>query len=188
MRLLSWAARFGCGLQSGGAVTTRYRITPSRPRRRAMPDLARATPPTHPPNRALRLRVSRSTITNIHARIGQELIQECERVVHKTFPACVAFHKPSLIQQLKSHTLEASLTNALLCCAARYVPPRVLVPISPFPPWQFSPLRDPPGPVAQFPPPAPCLLRTSVITTGHGGRSHPKWGPDLGNATPHLGA
>lgn len=53
------------------------------------------------------------------------MIQECERVVHKTFPACVAFHKPSLIQQLKSHTLESSLTNALLCCAARYVPPRL---------------------------------------------------------------
>lgn len=60
-------------------------------------------------------------MANIIPRIGQELIQECERVVHKTFPACVAFHKPSLIQQLKSHTLEASLTNALLCCASRYV-------------------------------------------------------------------
>ncbi|SPO01520.1 related to general repressor of transcription [Cephalotrichum gorgonifer] len=61
-------------------------------------------------------------VPNNPEKIGQELIQECERVVHKSFPACVAFHKPTFIQQLKNYTLEASLTNALLCCASRSSP------------------------------------------------------------------
>ncbi|KAG5912761.1 hypothetical protein E4U42_001902, partial [Claviceps africana] len=51
-----------------------------------------------------------------------DLIVECERVVSKTFPACVAFHKPSFIQQLKDATLESSLVYGLLTCAARSSP------------------------------------------------------------------
>ncbi|CAG9977956.1 unnamed protein product [Clonostachys byssicola] len=52
-------------------------------------------------------------------KLTPELIAECERVVSKTFPACVAFHKPSFVQQLKSASLEPSLVFGLLACAAR---------------------------------------------------------------------
>lgn len=54
-------------------------------------------------------------------RLTPELIAECERVVSKTFPACVAFHKPSFVQQLKNASLESTLVYGLLTCAARYV-------------------------------------------------------------------
>lgn len=46
---------------------------------------------------------------------------ECERVISKTLPACVAFHKPSFLQQLKSATLDPSMVHALLTIASRYV-------------------------------------------------------------------
>ncbi|PNY26531.1 transcriptional regulatory protein [Tolypocladium capitatum] len=55
-------------------------------------------------------------------RLTPELIAECERVVSKTFPACVAFHKPSFVQQLKSASLESTLVYGLLTCAARSSP------------------------------------------------------------------
>ncbi|KAK7415163.1 hypothetical protein QQX98_006107 [Neonectria punicea] len=55
-------------------------------------------------------------------RLTPELIAECERVVSKTFPACVAFHKPSFVQQLKSASLDAALVYGLLTCAARSSP------------------------------------------------------------------
>ncbi|KAG5979410.1 hypothetical protein E4U55_005186 [Claviceps digitariae] len=55
-------------------------------------------------------------------KLTPELISECERVVSKTFPACVAFHRPSFIQQLKDATLESSLVYGLLTCAARSSP------------------------------------------------------------------
>ncbi|KAI9163831.1 chitinase 1 precursor [Paramyrothecium foliicola] len=55
-------------------------------------------------------------------KLTPELIAECERVVSKTFPACVAFHKPSFVQQLKSASLEPSLVYGLLTCAARSSP------------------------------------------------------------------
>jgi hypothetical protein len=55
----------------------------------------------------------------VHTRLTSELIAECERVVSKTFPACVAFHKPTFVQQLKNATLESSLVYGLLTCAAR---------------------------------------------------------------------
>lgn len=52
-------------------------------------------------------------------RLTPELMAECERVVSKTFPACVAFHKPSFVQQLKNATLDPALVYGLLTCAAR---------------------------------------------------------------------
>ena len=52
-------------------------------------------------------------------RLTPELIAECERVISKTYPACVAFHKPSFVQQLKNGTLESTLVYGLLACAAR---------------------------------------------------------------------
>ncbi|TFB04896.1 hypothetical protein CCMA1212_003104 [Trichoderma ghanense] len=55
-------------------------------------------------------------------KLTPELIAECERVVSKTFPACVAFHKPSFVQQLKNASLESSLVYGLLTCAARSSP------------------------------------------------------------------
>ncbi|KAJ8108710.1 hypothetical protein ONZ43_g6343 [Nemania bipapillata] len=52
-------------------------------------------------------------------KLTPELITECERVINKTLPSCVAFHKPSFLQKLKSGTLEPSIVNGLLTCAAR---------------------------------------------------------------------
>lgn len=61
----------------------------------------------------------RFVLTIVCLRLTPELIAECERVVSKTFPACVAFHKPTFVQQLKNATLESTLVYGLLTCAAR---------------------------------------------------------------------
>ncbi|KAI8631902.1 hypothetical protein F5Y19DRAFT_463054 [Xylariaceae sp. FL1651] len=55
-------------------------------------------------------------------KLTPELITECERVINKTLPSCVAFHKPSFLQKLKNGTLETSIVNGLLTCAARSSP------------------------------------------------------------------
>ncbi|KAG5987631.1 hypothetical protein E4U52_007395 [Claviceps spartinae] len=55
-------------------------------------------------------------------KLTPELIAECERVISKTFPACVAFHKPSFVQHLKKASLNSSLVSGLLTCAARSSP------------------------------------------------------------------
>lgn len=47
-------------------------------------------------------------------------MQECERVISKTLPASVAFHKPSFLQQLKNGSMDPTMVNALLTTAARY--------------------------------------------------------------------
>ncbi|KIH92624.1 fungal specific transcription factor domain containing protein [Sporothrix brasiliensis 5110] len=46
---------------------------------------------------------------------------ECERVISKTLPACVAFHKPSFLQQLKNAALDPSMVHALLTTASRLI-------------------------------------------------------------------
>lgn len=46
-------------------------------------------------------------------------MSEAERVINKTLPACVAFHKPSFLQKLKNGTLDSSILNGLLTLAAR---------------------------------------------------------------------
>ncbi|GJN79224.1 chitinase 1 precursor [Purpureocillium lilacinum] len=58
----------------------------------------------------------------VSEKLTPELIAECERVVSKTFPACVAFHKPSFLQQLKNASLEPALVYGLLTCAGRSSP------------------------------------------------------------------
>ncbi|KAI2773979.1 hypothetical protein F4815DRAFT_450239 [Daldinia loculata] len=63
----------------------------------------------------------RSMQTNSE-KLNPELVTECERVISKTIPSCVAFHKPSFLQKLKNGTLEASIVNGLLTCAARSSP------------------------------------------------------------------
>ncbi|KAK3389468.1 hypothetical protein B0H63DRAFT_99474 [Podospora didyma] len=55
-------------------------------------------------------------------RLTPELMQECERVISKTLPACVAFHKPSFITQLKTTSMDPAMVNALLTTAARHSP------------------------------------------------------------------
>ncbi|KAH9431971.1 hypothetical protein MCOR02_006678 [Pyricularia oryzae] len=55
-------------------------------------------------------------------KLTPELLAECERVVSKTIPACVAFHKPSFIQQLKGNTMDLTMVNALLTMASRHSP------------------------------------------------------------------
>lgn len=47
---------------------------------------------------------------------------ECERVISKTLPASVAFHKPSFLQQLKNGSMDPTMVNALLATAARHSP------------------------------------------------------------------
>lgn len=78
---------------------------------------------------------------------------ECERVVSKTFPACVAFHKPSFVQQLKNASLEPSLVYGLLTCAARYV--ITLSPVSSLHPPLFCYPRLLAAPIFSSPPPRP---------------------------------
>lgn len=55
-------------------------------------------------------------------KLTPELIAECDRVISKTLPACVVFHKPSFLQKLKSATLDTTMVNALLTTAARHSP------------------------------------------------------------------
>ncbi|KAK7996510.1 hypothetical protein PG989_004550 [Apiospora arundinis] len=55
-------------------------------------------------------------------KLSPDLVVECERVINKMLPACVAFHKPSFLQKLKSGTLDASILNGLLTTAARSSP------------------------------------------------------------------
>lgn len=55
-------------------------------------------------------------------KLTPELLAECERVVSKTIPACVAFHKPGFIQQLKGNTMDLTMVNALLTMASRHSP------------------------------------------------------------------
>jgi len=50
------------------------------------------------------------------------MIEQCERVINKVLPACVAFHKPSFIQQLRSSAVDPVMIHALLCMAARHSP------------------------------------------------------------------
>lgn len=63
----------------------------------------------------------RHTISN-NEKLTPELMQECERVISKTLPACVVFHKPSFIQQVKNTSLDPTMLNALLTTAARHSP------------------------------------------------------------------
>ena len=62
------------------------------------------------------------TNKRVRKRLTPELLQECERVINKTLPACVTFHKPSCLQQLKNGSMEWTLVNALLTTAARHSP------------------------------------------------------------------
>ncbi|KAK3991049.1 putative fungal-specific transcription factor domain protein [Cladorrhinum sp. PSN332] len=61
----------------------------------------------------------------LRCRLTPELMSECERVVSKTLPACVAFHKPSFLQQLKNTSMDPTMVNALLTTAARHSPPMI---------------------------------------------------------------
>ena len=56
---------------------------------------------------------------NFLCRLTPDLAQECERIINKVLPACVAFHKPGFLQKLKSGNLETSIVNALLTIGAR---------------------------------------------------------------------
>ncbi|KAK4209976.1 hypothetical protein QBC37DRAFT_293439 [Rhypophila decipiens] len=61
-------------------------------------------------------------VSSTSEKLTPELLLECEKVVSKTLPACVAFHKPSFVQQLKNASLDATMVNALLTTAARHSP------------------------------------------------------------------
>ncbi|KAK9783744.1 putative Zn(2)-C6 fungal-type domain-containing protein [Seiridium cardinale] len=59
------------------------------------------------------------TVTSNNDKLTPELVHECERIINKTLPACVAFHKPGFLQKLKNGTLENSIVNGLLTIGAR---------------------------------------------------------------------
>ncbi|KAK4150767.1 hypothetical protein C8A00DRAFT_17758 [Chaetomidium leptoderma] len=61
-------------------------------------------------------------VSSTTEKLTPELMQECERVITKTLPACVAFHKPSFLQQLKNTSMDPTMVNALLTTAARHSP------------------------------------------------------------------
>ncbi|KAK0715980.1 hypothetical protein B0H67DRAFT_487525 [Lasiosphaeris hirsuta] len=61
-------------------------------------------------------------VSSTAEKLTPELMQECERVISKTLPACVAFHKPSFLQQLKNGAMDPTMVNALLTTAARHSP------------------------------------------------------------------
>ncbi|KAI1061748.1 hypothetical protein LB507_010629 [Fusarium sp. FIESC RH6] len=92
---------------------------PHRPPRDSLPAAAPAAETTRQP--VVGAPAARHVQTGSD-KLTPELIAECERVVSKTFPACVAFHKPSFVQQLKSASLDAALVYGLLTCAARSSP------------------------------------------------------------------
>ncbi|KKY30034.1 putative fungal specific transcription factor domain containing protein [Diaporthe ampelina] len=50
------------------------------------------------------------------------MLEQCERVINKVLPACVAFHRPSFIQSLRNNGVDSVMVNALLCTAARHSP------------------------------------------------------------------
>ncbi|CAN8102090.1 unnamed protein product [Discula destructiva] len=62
------------------------------------------------------------TTAPVNEKVGPDMLEQCERVINKVLPACVAFHKPSFIQQLRSHSVDSVMVNALLCMAARHSP------------------------------------------------------------------
>ncbi|KAI0131805.1 hypothetical protein BJ170DRAFT_700076 [Xylariales sp. AK1849] len=62
------------------------------------------------------------TVQSNSEKLTPELVSECERVINKTLPSCVAFHKPSFLQKLKNGNLESSIVNGLLTLAARSSP------------------------------------------------------------------
>ncbi|KAI0482033.1 hypothetical protein GGR56DRAFT_663125 [Xylariaceae sp. FL0804] len=62
------------------------------------------------------------TMGSIPEKITPELTAECERVINKILPACVAFHRPSFLTKLKNGSLENSIVQGLLACAARSSP------------------------------------------------------------------
>ncbi|KAK1829707.1 nitrogen assimilation transcription factor nit-4 [Podospora conica] len=61
-------------------------------------------------------------ISATNDKLTPELSAECERVINKTLPACIAFHKPSFLQQLKTGGMDPTMVNALLTTAARHSP------------------------------------------------------------------
>ncbi|KAI0177945.1 hypothetical protein BJ166DRAFT_457908 [Pestalotiopsis sp. NC0098] len=59
------------------------------------------------------------TVTSNNDKLTPELVHECERIINKTLPACVAFHKVGFLQKLKNGNLETSIVNGLLTLGAR---------------------------------------------------------------------
>ncbi|POS71334.1 transcription factor [Diaporthe helianthi] len=55
-------------------------------------------------------------------KLGPDMLEQCERVINKVLPACVAFHRPSFIQSLRNNAVDSVMVNALLCTAARHSP------------------------------------------------------------------
>ncbi|SPQ23955.1 819a7ab9-2208-4d87-b103-33bb68571f6e [Thermothielavioides terrestris] len=113
-----------CYLPSESMSHGGHGVSPARVQQRARESLPseRAVSSTSgdrqaPPATTVSRHVSTTT-----EKLTPELMQECERVITKTLPACVAFHKPSFLQQLKNATMDPTMVNALLATAARHSP------------------------------------------------------------------
>ncbi|RBQ64523.1 hypothetical protein VDGD_21769 [Verticillium dahliae] len=100
----------------GGASPARH--ASHRPARESLPAVGASNPDTRVANPA--------AVTSRHGgqaiiaeKLTPELVQECDRVISKTYPACVVFHKPTFLGQLKTSSMDPALVYALLTCAAR---------------------------------------------------------------------
>ncbi|ROT41927.1 hypothetical protein SODALDRAFT_3693 [Sodiomyces alkalinus F11] len=100
-----------------GATASRHTV--HRPARESLPATGGTSSDPRAANPAS---VSRHIQPPAGDKLTPELLQECERVVSKTYPASEAFHKPTFVQQLKNSSLEPALVYALLTCASRSSP------------------------------------------------------------------
>lgn len=97
-----------------------HRVREALPSERASSGGAGAGDPRHGP--AHSTAVASRNAAPANEKLGPEMLDQCERVINKVLPACVAFHKPSFIQQLRNNAVDAVMVNALLCTAARHSP------------------------------------------------------------------
>ncbi|KAM0326676.1 hypothetical protein ACHAQA_006546 [Verticillium albo-atrum] len=102
----------------GGASPARH--ASHRPARESLPSVGASNPDARAANPAAV--ASRHAQASAAEKLTPELMQECERVISKTYPACVAFHKPTFVTQLKNSSMDPALVYALLTCAARSSP------------------------------------------------------------------
>ncbi|KAK4163372.1 hypothetical protein QBC43DRAFT_213343 [Cladorrhinum sp. PSN259] len=115
-----------CYLPSESMAHGGHGVSPARVQQRvreSLPDrgvISSSTASQVPPTSGVARHVSATA-----EKLTPELMLECERVVSKTLPACVAFHKPSFLQQLKNTSMDPTMVNALLTTAARHSPPMI---------------------------------------------------------------
>ncbi|KAK4234027.1 hypothetical protein C8A03DRAFT_38213 [Achaetomium macrosporum] len=113
-----------CYLPSESMSHGGHGVSPARVQQRARESLPseRAVSSTSGDRQATSASGVSRHIPTVTEKLTPELMQECERVISNTLPACVAFHKPSFLQQLKNTSMDPTMIHALLATAARHSP------------------------------------------------------------------